>query len=95
MSQEGNGLPPRANRGVPSTGQIPSEESELLRIEFSILLLSVLHRDIPLDLAFAPMMHDRADEVSAQSDIATPEVLLDHGDRANLLAGSMDTLWLP
>ena len=78
---------PAASRGVSGTGQIPSEKSELLRVELGVLLLPALLDNVALDLPFAPVATDRADVVPVRPELAAPEVLLDRGHPAEDLPG--------
>src|SRR5574337_131014 len=78
---------PAASRGVSDTGRIPSEQSELLTMQLSVLLLSPLGGDVALDLPFTPVTANRADVVPVRPELAAPEVPLHRGDPAEHLAG--------
>ncbi len=78
---------PAASRGVSGTRRIPSEQTELLRMLLSVLLLPPLGGDLALDLAFASVTADRADVVPVRPELAAPEGLLHRGDAAEHLAG--------
>ena len=70
---------PAASRGVSDNARIPSEESELLRMELGVHLLPPLDCDVPAVLRGADHAVEQRGEIVAAVDVLTPTASLAHG----------------
>ena len=66
---------------------MPSEQSELLRMELGVLSLAPLEGNVASNLPFAPMATHRVNVEPIRPELAAPEVFLDGGHPAKDLAG--------